>query len=607
MREGLSLAFLKNRYNRVWFIIGVVCVLFMGLPYVLLGYDSIFVYHDQLDGELIAYLLQAKHLFKGDIIPEFMGGMPKTALTMPAPLMVLLFLKGDGLIGLILMQLIGSMVGYTGMYLLLKKLTGKGFIAMAVGVIFAYLPFLPVYGLSQYGIPLFIYLIAEFTKRTEDLMPQSADNRKFGGGSAGSTSIARICAAALYAVIFAMSSSLVLVGFGVLISVALWGLVCLIPEKKGVGRYNAAGVFLVWFALFFTYLLENISLIKQALGMGTDFVSNKAEYKLSAENFWTSFINGLIEGGQHSGDFHKYFLFVIILMIVLVCTGFVHIKDKKVFAVVKICFAVNIFYAFVAALWNSSIGIMLRDNLNALGAFQADRLLWIAPGLWYLAFGCALSLAVDALADKKIRSYVSCALFVLTLGFNALVVLLGSNLKPNLQRLLNPDYQAISFADYYAIDVYKDVAEFLEEYSGKSRDEFRVASLGIDPAAALYNGFCTIDGYSNNYSVSYKHSFRKIIYPELNKSEYLTDYFDNWGNRCYLFSAECPGYYTVEKGGFYFADYSIDTDAFKELGGEYVISAAYIANADECGLKILREEPFETDKSYYRLYLYQVE
>ena len=95
-----------------------------------------------------------------------------------------------------------------------------------------------------------------------------------------------------------------------------------------------------------------------------------------------------------------------------------------------------------------------------------------------------------------------------------------------------------------------------------------------------------------------------MIAPELAKSEYLTGYFDDWGNRCYLFSAECPGYYTIEKGGFYFADYSLDVEALRQLGGNYLLSAAYIANAQNQGLMLLREEPFETKDSYYRIYIY---
>ena len=72
----------RFRKHLCW-LLGAACCLFMLIPYLILGTDSIVTYHDQLDGEMIAYILQARHLFQGDILPEFMGGMDKTALTMP--------------------------------------------------------------------------------------------------------------------------------------------------------------------------------------------------------------------------------------------------------------------------------------------------------------------------------------------------------------------------------------------------------------------------------------------------------------------------------------------------------------------------------------------
>lgn len=42
-------------------------------------------------------------------------------------------------------------------------------------------------------------------------------------------------------------------------------------------------------------------------------------------------------------------------------------------------------------------------------------------------------------------------------------------------------------------------------------------SVGIYPAAAAYNGFHCLDGYSNNYPLEYKHAFRQIMEGELDK------------------------------------------------------------------------------------------
>lgn len=182
----------------------------------------------------------------------------------------------------------------------------------------------------------------------------------------------------------------------------------------------------------------------------------------------------------------------------------------------------------------------------------------------------------------------------------------GEQSEAQSAKLVNRNYAAMSFRDYYAVDVLDQVQEYLRENTGEEPQDYRVVSLGIDPAAALYHGFYCLDGYSNNYSLEYKHRFREIIAPELDKSEYLEDSFDHWGNRCYLFSAECPGYYTIEKGGFYFQDYTIDAESLRQLGGSYLLSAAYIDHSEDTGLELMRPEAFETENSYYRIYLYRV-
>lgn len=587
----------SEKLNKCLFALGLFAVLIMAVPYIILGQDSVVAYHDQLDGELVAYILQAKHLFDGNILPEFMGGVYKTVLTPPAPAAVLLFRWMRPFAALVVLQLSGSMIGYLGMYALAKRVTGHSFLAAAVGVMYGYLPFLPVYGLSQYGIPMLIFLLLyAMEKRTKRAAVP----------------------AALYGVFYALNSSLVLVGFGILGSMAVWMLLLMIKKEKKACGY----MFVVWSGMLVTYMLENLSLILQTLGLSDAYVSHKTEYVLSADSYVDGFLGALVNGGQHSGDFHKYFLWLVLLEAALCLVPAVRrrIRPQKGYPVMWVCIAVNMCYAFVTALWNGEAGVALRSRVGALGAFQMDRLLWIAPCLWYLAFTCGLALIAETgrrneanginegKGDRKadIKNIVSITLTVIMLVVCGGKVLLESNLKPNLQKVVNPEYGAMSFNDYYAVGVMEQAKTLIEELAGSTQEEYRVVSLGIDPAAALYHGFYCLDGYSNNYPLEYKHAFREIIAPELDKSEYLTGYFDGWGNRCYLFSAECPGYYTVEKGGFYYQDYSIDIAALGSMGGDYIISAAYIADAEERGLTLLNEEPFETEDSYYRIYVYRL-
>lgn len=594
---------ITEKFNKVCFLAGAAAVLVMLVPYLILGENSVVTYHDQLDGEMIAYILQAKHLFQGSVLPEFMGGAAKTALTMPAPAFVLLFLTGHYFAALVSMQIIGSLCGYIGMYLLAKECTGCKWAAMVTGVLYAYLPFLPVYGLAQYGLPLLVFCLLQIKRGRY------------------------IKSSFFYVICYALTSSLVLIGFGVLGMLALWivwELVCGRRKKafRLGGAFRLSGA---WLVILLIYILENFTLLKQMLGIGAGNaageISHKAEYVLSPNSFWGQLVQGLLQGGQHSEDMHMAFLAASVLVIGLFALMYVlerfalkkpvtiSMALKRLLAIMGGCIGINLFLAAISALWESAPGIALRSRLEALGAFQMNRLLWLAPCFWYLLLACVLAFAVCWCREasnllQRIIAGIGMLVVIAALAVTGVRVLAGGNLKPNIQKLRMPDYKAISYSDYYAVGVMEQVEEFLAEYTGQEKADYRVVSLGIDPAAAYYHGFYCLDGYSNNYSLEYKHRFREIIKPELDKNEYLRDYFDTWGNRCYLFTSECPGYYTMEKNTFYFNHYEIDSDSLKELGGRYIISAAYIINAEEQGLTLLREEPFETQESYYRIFLY---
>jgi len=567
-----------NKQHSIFFFLGLAAVAVMAVPYLLLGEDAVFNYHDQLDGELIAYILQAKHLFQGDILPEFMGGMSKTALIMPAPGFVVLFLTGHYFAALLSMQMIGSLAGYLGMYLLAREFQVWEGIAVIAAVLFAYLPFLPVYGLAQYGIPLLFWCVLQLKSGRHTVVSY------------------------LYVACYALTSSLVLVGFGLLGMGVIWLFWLWRRQRERVLSFLGA-----WLLLLGIYIVENCRLLGELLGFGDAPVSHKAEYVLPSAPFFPTLWQNLTRGGQHSQDYH---LFLLAAVLAVMAAGFVLRKEsvRRLQRVVGVCLLWNLFFSFAAAFWDSAAGVSLRSRMAALRAFQVDRLMWIAPVFWYLAFACGGMLCRELLLCREKKALG--ALMSVALGSAALAagvqILLAGDVKSNIQKLRNPDYGLLSFKDYYAVGVMEQVESCLRESAGLEQSEYRVVSLGIDPAAALYHGFYCLDGYSNNYSVDYKHSFRRVLAPELERSEYLRGYFDDWGNRCYLFSSECPGYYTIEKGGFWFQDYRLDAEALKELGGDYLLSAAYIANAEEKGLILVNEEPLETEDSYYRIYIYEV-
>ena len=165
----------------------------------------------------------------------------------------------------------------------------------------------------------------------------------------------------------------------------------------------------------------------------------------------------------------------------------------------------------------------------------------------------------------------------------------------------------MSWADYFAEDLMEEIDTAIFEKTGQSQEEYRVASLGMCPAVALEAGFYCIDGYSNNYSLEYKHAFREIIEAELEKCPPMKGYFDNWGSRCYLFTEESQNYYYLAKDAdFRYEKLKLDTGKMRKLGCKYLFSAAEIeeGNADRMGLELFGV--FDTKDSYYRVWVYEL-
>lgn len=120
--------------------------------------------------------------------------------------------------------------------------------------------------------------------------------------------------------------------------------------------------------------------------------------------------------------------------------------EKRLWKAVGLSLAVIAGFAAVAALWDSSIGIAIRSSLGALKGFQANRVLWLSPCLWYFILGCSLLLLTEQLPERDtgaektgngrrsgvIPGIIVMAAMLLTVA-TAGKILLESNLKPNLQ------------------------------------------------------------------------------------------------------------------------------------------------------------------------------
>ncbi len=589
----------------------VLSCLFM-IPYFLLGGGSIVTYHDQLDGELFSYLLTAKYLFTDiRVYPEIMNGLPAAGAVPPAPLFVLLYAAFKPFTAFMISQWIIYLTAFLGMYLLLMRLTGREFISFSIAVIFMLMPFYPVYGLCIPGQPLlFFAVLALFDKERRSAVSSSFPRKAGYYFSADSIFY--------YLIIFfyGISSSLVLAGFACLL---LLGGSALIHTITAL-RLKKRGSLSLWFSLIVlltSYISVNSGLIRQVLFPGNTYISHKTEMMLSPQNFSDYFKEAFTTGISYAQSFHLV-LFILMLFCLLLFFMNAVVKKESLFSgsdklpllkalrVLLFIFLICLFYAFyhghfITEIRNISGGILKTFNL--------DRVCWLLPTAWCILAGYLLSF-IAGLREHKTAAR-SCSLCLkygiisATLGIWGITVLLHSPLRPNLSKLLKGgDYYALDWDRFFAEDIFSQIDSAI----GKPKDSYHVISIGIYPAAAAYNGFYCLDGYSNNYPLEYKHTFRRIMEDELEKSDYIRDFFDNWGNRCYITTAEQANYYTFEKKwNSVIYDLDLNTDVLKELDCRYVFSAAYLMNAEEKGLTLLREAPFETEGSWYHIYVYAVD
>ncbi len=589
----------------------VLSCLFM-IPYFLLGGGSIVTYHDQLDGELFSYLLTAKYLLTDiRVYPEIMNGLPAAGAVPPAPLFVLLYAAFKPFTAFMISQWIIYLTAFLGMYLLLMRLTGREFISFSIAVIFMLMPFYPVYGLCIPGQPLlFFAVLALFDKERRSAVSSSFPRKAGYYFSADSIFY--------YLIIFlyGISSSLVLAGFACLL---LLGGSALIHTITAL-RLKKRGSLSLWFSLIVllaSYISVNSGLIRQVLFPGNTYISHKTEMVLSPQNFSDYFKEAFTTGISYAQSFHRV-LFILMLFCLLLFFINAVVKKESLFSgsdklpllkalrVLLFIFLTCLFYAFyhghfITEIRNISGGILKTFNL--------DRVCWLLPTAWCILAGYLLSF-IAGLREHKTAAR-SCSLCLkygiisATLGIWGITVLLHSPLRPNLSKLLKGgDYYALDWDRFFAEDIFSQIDSAI----GKPKDSYHVISVGIYPAAAAYNGFYCLDGYSNNYPLEYKHTFRRIMEDELEKSDYIRDFFDNWGNRCYITTAEQANYYTFEKKwNSVIYDLDLNTDVLKELDCRYVFSAAYLMNAEEKGLTLLREAPFETEGSWYHIYVYAVD
>lgn len=560
----------------LWWI-GILITVVFFLPYFVLGDGCIFEINDQLDESIMNYMLPARHLWDGSTIyPEMLNGVNASGMQPSAVLFLPLYRLISARTAFLTQYIICFLLAFSGMYLLVKEITDSSILAMIAGGCFCVLPLYPVYGLSEFGIPLILYGALCLWKQKNVIW-----------GS-------------LITVVFGLTSHLVYTGYVVL---GFWviALVYALAKKKK-NQWFPIG-FAVLFAI---YVLVNRALIREILFGTGSYISHREEMVSSATPFFETFWNVFQNSAQHAPSLHKYLILPIVLFLILGAFCKKEETDRILYkaAVINFLFlvAIALFYAFC----HLSAVVDWKNNATGfLHYFQIHRVYWLYPAAWYLEFAWAAAVLWRTKVPHTNARMQAGKLAVILICLLPTLQLLkvNSGMYLNVNQINNGSDVTgyISWESWFAEDLMQEIDDAI----GRDKSTYRVAHLGISPAPSLMHGFYTVDGYSNNYPLEYKHRFREVIAAELEKNEEVRVYFDLWGNRCYLFNNITGNYMQLKKGNtLVYEGLEFDMDALRELGCEYLFSGAEIGDAERMGLELVGY--YETDDSYWGIWVYEL-
>lgn len=541
----------------------VIIALFLS-PLFILGENAHIRVHDNLDSNLAWYkvLKESGEIF-GPIdatIPQIMNGnLSRNAFGTEWSGIVWLHALFPTMLAYALSQSITRVFAFLGMYLLLRDhfLSKQewGIIRVGVALTFALTPFWPSGMLSTLGMPLALWAFLHIRK-----------------GRISWREYVVFTLMPLY-------SSIVLGMFFFLFAMGIFWLIDLFRKKPHTLAFLISLIY-----MGFVYMLVEYRLVHSFIF--DDEPNSRDEYIHARLSIWRvirlTFKNFAL-GHTHVMTVHTLIILPLLFIAFFIVWKKGWWKQEKSFVFLFILnFLLSLWYAF----WFYKGWEPLTLKFHFMNTFNFARFHFLRPLVIYVGFALALKILWQSHQSMKpVIAICIAAQIAVLIPFNEEIAFQS---KPSVK-------------EFYDTELFSQI----KEYIGQPMDKYRVASIGLHPAIAQYNGFYTLDSYNNFYPLTYKYEFRKIIESELAKNKTIRTYFDEWGGRCYIFTDELGKHYMFKKTSKKkLTKLQLHTDQFKAMGGKYIFSAVPIINAEEN--KIALEKEFTTKKSVWKIYLYRV-
>ena len=569
--------------KKYWSILIIVFLFVIFCSYILFNENNVIIpVHDNLDEyiDLFKILKDNNLFFEHNVIAPFLGGIDRDFLPSELKIYSLCYLLFRPYLAYHFAYLLRIVISIIGFILCDKYIIKSPNINITImfGFVYALLPYFPHQAIGFSSLPLLFAVCYKSFMRL--------DLQRI---------VMLLCSGFLFDFVF---HGMFICGYILLFFIILSFVYRRIHFNSLITLVIVSISFLITEHRFFgLLLLKRIPLHR---------IEQVPNYSNSVKQLYLSFVEVFRFGHYHSADMHYLIVYLIVMFAVGYILVDIIIKNNKnlkstfaiIFAnpLIIIVLFILINCAFYALDRNSLFRGILTSLVNSFKGFQFSRTLWLNPFLWYFSLFFIFSkvLSNNLGPTNKAKDVIVILLSIYLIIRLFLYPSTYNEIQCNLFKK-NSDF---TFSEFYSEKLFN-----LIKHDINYDKEDKCLCLGLHPSVAVYNGFYCLDGYYNIYPLETKHNFRKIIAPSLdaNGSKYK-DYFDNWGNRVYLFCDEIDLH--IEKNeDCNPVELRIDIDEFRIAGGKYIISRVPILNYEQLKLSLIKK--YTDNASPYSIYLYK--
>ncbi|NNJ26947.1 hypothetical protein LzC2_30430 [Planctomycetes bacterium LzC2] len=571
-------------------------------PYAVLGKEAKVRIHDNVEPNLAIHYRLAKD-GSSDFI---LGGLPESAFTALPILLVEVHRFLDAFEGYVLVEAAVRCLAFIGLFgFLVRAFKCEEELACLVAAGFSWLPWFPIFGLAASGIPLLAFAAI--------VLIQPSRGR-----------LQRVLMLVVMA-LFPLCSSVTWTPFMFAVMAAFALGVWLYSRRFPAWLASGLGLFAGVSAVVNWPLVE--------ASFGSEAIEwHRAEY-LPAPLDIASILKQSAFSQYHAEASPRPFVWAAVLMASIMAVNATLGTLKRLPLIAALLFvALALFLAPDLVRRHSLVYVLCivaaislrtrqppRSWLISLGstgatigfvatvwiAYDAQLLNWLPAGenfqyrRWYIFLPFVLYAMFFASLSYLASTGKSARLIAFGLAFCQMGMLFAERWETQ------SDDWIMTYSQYESRVTFDRVDELIVI----PREDYQIACIGFYPSVAHLNGFNTVGGYWALYPLKWKHQMRSVIAGELEKSPALREYFDNWGNRCYVWASSCRPHDVRLAGDppATFQDLAIDTNALSEMGADYVLSSLKIDNSAEIGLEYLGTIPSADPGKVLSLWVYEID